>query len=276
MRYIRFLLILSGIILYWSGIQAQSIAVTYTGDPCDSVVANFSLIPADVNDTITSISWNFGDGENASGVNNPQHSYSAPGLYPVSVLINSLYTLNLETPVAVYNSPDARFNYSDSLEIDSYTYLFKCTQTEIDTLSYIYSWNFGDGTTGSSNNILHTFPTFGAYDIDLIVEHSGGCVDSSSQTINVTDVLEIPNIFTPNMDGHNDFFTVRTNGVNLYEFSVYARTGTLVFRSENSVISWDGRSMSGIEMQEGVYFFIIKQIDGPVLNERNGYLHLIR
>ena len=45
------------------------------------------------------------------------------------------------------------------------------------------------------------------------------------------DPLEVPNVFTPNGDQINDYFEVTTDGVTVYEFSVFTRTGTRIYHS---------------------------------------------
>ncbi len=45
----------------------------------------------------------------------------------------------------------------------------------------------------------------------------------------VDSSLVIPNVFTPNGDGIHDYFEVNTNGVTVYDFNVFTRTGTRFF-----------------------------------------------
>ena len=82
-------------------------------------------------------------------------------------------------------------------------------------------------------------------------------------------------MFTPNFDGYHDYFDVRTNGVNLYEFSVYSRSGMLVYKSETAVINWDGRSLAGHILRPGVYYYVIRQIDGIAAKEKTGFVQIL-
>lgn len=89
-----------------------------------------------------------------------------------------------------------------------------------------------------------------------------------------SDSLDAPNVFTPNLDGFNDFFEIKTNGINRYEFSVYARSGMLVYKSESAVINWDGRSLAGDIVRPGVYYYVIIQTNGPSSNTKKGFVQI--
>jgi len=87
--------------------------------------------------------------------------------------------------------------------------------------------------------------------------------------------LVIPNVFTPNDDEINDHFEVETDGVTVYEFTVFTRTGTRVFRSTSPRIFWDGRTNSGIPLKEGIYYYVI-EAEGNPATEKSGFLYLYR
>jgi gliding motility-associated-like protein len=100
---------------------------------------------------------------------------------------------------------------------------------------------------------------------------------SDSVTINVISCepssILIPNVFTPNGDGENDFFTVK--GVNLIsvEGEIYNRWGQKMFAWNNIKGSWDGRTLSGTEVPDGTYFYIIKATgeDGTEYLKKGGF-----
>ena len=90
------------------------------------------------------------------------------------------------------------------------------------------------------------------------------------------DVLEIPNVFTPNGDQVNDYFEVTTDGVNVYEFSVFTRTGTRIFHSLSPRIFWDGNSLDGQELKDGIYYYVIEEQGGDSSFETSGFMYLFR
>ena len=88
--------------------------------------------------------------------------------------------------------------------------------------------------------------------------------------------LAVPNVFTPNGDGINDYFEVTTDGTRVYEFSIFTRTGTRVYHSLSPRIFWDGKSNSGHDLKEGVYYYVIEETDDPDPFEKAGFMHLYR
>lgn len=68
----------------------------------------------------------------------------------------------------------------------------------------------------------------------------------------------IPNAFSPDGNGKNDFFEVRINCVHtLYSCAIYNRYGQRVFLSSDNHAGWDGK-MNGSPADVGVYFYRIK------------------
>jgi gliding motility-associated-like protein len=90
------------------------------------------------------------------------------------------------------------------------------------------------------------------------------------------DVLEIPNVFTPNGDQVNDYFEVETDGTTVYEFSVFTRTGTRIYHSKSPRIFWDGSSLDGKELKEGIYYYIIEEQGGTTPFDKAGFMYLFR
>lgn len=57
--------------------------------------------------------------------------------------------------------------------------------------------------------------------------------------------LYVPNVFSPNNDGANDFFLPASNCViEDYTFSVYNRWGQLLFQTTNPTEGWNGQAKS--------------------------------
>ena len=93
------------------------------------------------------------------------------------------------------------------------------------------------------------------------------------------DSIIAPNVFSPNGDGINDIFEVRSENGNKVLLEIRTRTGVLVFRIEAVRCRWDGFSLSGQEMPEGVYFYtaITTEIyDSSPVVKRSGFVHLYR
>jgi len=88
--------------------------------------------------------------------------------------------------------------------------------------------------------------------------------------------LTVPNMFSPNGDQINDYFEVKTDGTTVYEFSVFTRTGTRIFHSMSPRIFWDGNSLDGNKLSEGVYYYVIEEQGGNTPFKAAGFIYLFR
>jgi gliding motility-associated-like protein len=100
-------------------------------------------------------------------------------------------------------------------------------------------------------------------------------LDSLAADSTITE-LDIPNVFTPNGDGYNDYFEVTTDGVTVYEFTVFTRTGARVYHSLSPRIFWDGKSNGGKDLKEGVYYYVIEETESSEPFGKAGFMHLFR
>ncbi len=68
------------------------------------------------------------------------------------------------------------------------------------------------------------------------------------------DALFIPNVFTPNADGKNDYFEIPgLNSLTRVELQVFNRWGSEVFRSPAYHNEWDGHGLN-----DGTYYYVLK------------------
>jgi len=141
-------------------------------------------------------------------------------------------------------------------------------------------WNFGNGDsllyTGSSPESTYTLPGF--YTITLAVENEGGCLDSATQTICVSDpsVIFIPDVFSPNDDGNNDVLFVRGGGILNLELNIYNRWGDRVFKTTDIDEGWDGYVM-GNKAPTGVYIYqLTARTENGIDVEQSGDITLVR
>ncbi|SHN32841.1 gliding motility-associated C-terminal domain-containing protein [Chitinophaga sp. CF418] len=84
------------------------------------------------------------------------------------------------------------------------------------------------------------------------------CSKTDIVTVFVTfnNSLYVPTAFTPNKDGVNDRFVVKTRGVAVYNIQIFNRWGQLVFSSNNVSDHWDGKFRDQLQ-PGGSYVYII-------------------
>lgn len=68
----------------------------------------------------------------------------------------------------------------------------------------------------------------------------------------------VPNIFSPNGDGHNDFLFVRGKGIVELQFTIYDRWGEQVFSTTDINVGWDGNSRKGEPLNLAVFVYVVK------------------
>ena len=71
-----------------------------------------------------------------------------------------------------------------------------------------YTWEFGNGYQADTRDASVVYYDSSVYDVTLTVQDSAGCKNSTTQKIQIYNPfsLYIPNAFTPNGDGINDYF----------------------------------------------------------------------
>jgi len=157
--------------------------------------------------------------------------------------------------------------------------------SNLSTGQLISTWNFGDGTIMEQSNTTfdYQYPyEEGDYLVELVVESQYGCLDSTTQLIQVKgDALYyVPNAFTPDGDEHNNMFSpVFTSGFipGSYQFDVYNRWGELIFSSQNPEIGWDGY-YNFVKCPEGMYAYNIKFVvsSSNELKSITGHVNLLK
>lgn len=84
-------------------------------------------------------------------------------------------------------------------------------------------------------------------------------------------VLYVPNAFTPNGDGKNDFFMSKGDGILQFEMSIFDRWGNKIFYSNDLNKGWDGKVSGNSEVaQKDTYVYVI---DIKALGNKHDYTY---
>ena len=233
-------------------------------------------------DSTYDIVWDFGDGT-TSGEVSPTHIYTEPGVYDVSLQVTSPIGCFIEDSwsnwIVARQSPIADFVYSPE-EVISFDPVVDFTDLSFEP-SFWY-WDFdGDGFSTLQNPTFE-FPDTGQQVITLIVTHESGCMDTLVQFLDVVPKVTyfMPNAFTPNSDGVNDFFFGNgiTEGMENFQLTIWNRWGEKVFQTNNPKEGWNGRkNNTGKDSPNGVYVYIVNYTNPRKQNfELKGYATLVR
>jgi gliding motility-associated-like protein len=143
------------------------------------------------------------------------------------------------------------------------------TITDKSVRASVYKWEFGENKDSISSlpePPAHTYYIPGDYYIKLTVESDMHCIDSLTSEKIVVDPssLEIPNVFSPDGDGINDYFVVASESMRRINVQIFSRSGLKVysFDGEGEKLSnwkgWDGNiNNSSRRATPGIYFYVI-------------------
>ncbi|TAE01279.1 MAG: PKD domain-containing protein [Bacteroidetes bacterium] len=188
--------------LYFSLFSLASLlflSCTKTADPIEPPFADFDIVVKD-SSTSRTISftnkskntnaylWDFGDGELAS-VDNPKHTYNQGGIYTVTLTARaSVGEDRVSKTVNVPMQPLANFTIiggGDCKAPCEITFQNRSVNTKK------YTWDFGDGSTGTSKDPKRKYLRGGTYTVRLTATGDGG-TDRFSRTISIGDSTKAP------------------------------------------------------------------------------------
>ncbi len=138
-----------------------------------------------------------------------------------------------------------------------------------------WQWNMGDGTFETGESFDHLFNNIGTFLVTLVITDANGCTDTVSDTIVVKEIftLYIPNTFTPNGDGLNDFFAPKGLSVDPenFDMKIFDRWGNIIFQTTKWYITssepWNGTknnqgSVDDVIQDVYVYRIKVKELQG--------------
>jgi PKD repeat protein len=197
-----------------------------------------------------SFSWDFDHGDDSNAIN-AKHTFTVPGTFDVSMIgvtqAGCSDTLELDQLITVYPTPLALF----TMEKDTTNVLQPIVRFTSESIgAFLHSWDFGDGTFAYAPVTDHWFTDYGFYPITLTVENQYGCTAKAVDNIVIEDVflVYVPNAFTPNDDGSNEYFKPVINGrqfIRTYHFWITDRWGTVVYDSTDPDHAWIGNVRNG-------------------------------
>lgn len=202
--------------------------------------------------TIRNLAWNFGDGTQWSHLGASTHHYENPGIYWItadadfgacgishgtdSVVVNAFPVLNLG-PDSVLCLDGSALTVAD---------LNNASDPSI-------TWRWNTGATTPSIEITHP----GVY---TLTATKNDCAATETIEVNKDCYIDVPNVFTPNGDGVNDYFYPRQllgRGVVGFSMVVLNRWGQKTFESTaTNGRGWDGK-FNGKDQPVGVYIYRI-------------------
>jgi gliding motility-associated-like protein len=151
-------------------------------DICDQLTVSFSNTSVAGDATITSYLWDFNDGTFSTSAN-PTHTFTSDGTFDVILFITDGNGCSDNYTGTVIVTPSLSSSMSSSGSV------FSCGTTISPTITattsggmpgYTYSWDYGNGTTGTASSATVSYTDCGAYDITYTVTDANGCTVTNS------------------------------------------------------------------------------------------------
>lgn len=200
----------------------------------------------------TGIVWSFGNGDSSKNINPISYGYQGTGVFTVTATAKYRICAEPTSTRIITVMPQPNLDLGPDTSI--------CKGSETITLVDKYngvnpgaSWRWNTGQTSSSIQVVE--PGYYWAKVDL-----NGCETSDTIDVRNDCYMTIPNIFSPNGDGINDYFFPRqylTSGLSTFKMSIYNRWGQLVFETNTlDGRGWDGK-LNGVLQPQGVFIYII-------------------
>jgi gliding motility-associated-like protein len=151
--------------------------------------------------------------------------------------------------------------------------------------SDVIKWNWSPSANVSCTQCSAPMANPGPLTAYIVkVENQFGCVASDTMFAKLVceeNKILIPNSFTPNNDGKNDIFSIRSSGTFIMHFRIFGRWGDVLyernnFSSNSSSAGWDGTA-KGNPVPDGTYVYFIQMrcATGEIFT-RKGTITLLR
>lgn len=225
--------------------------------PCNSPTVN--LLGTTTTTDAVSYSWagpNSGSVFANGNTNNP--TVGSTGTYTLTV--TNLSTGCTATSTVDVSTDNVTAGFDADPTFGEIPLSVNFTNTSLGAINY--NWNFGNGSTSTATNPSTVFNNAGTFTV-MLVASSANCSDTITKTIIAEEgfTVEVPNVFTPNGDGANDLFHIKTTGVKSAEGYIYNRWGQLLYSWDALRSSWDGKAANGENCPDATYYYLIKLID---------------
>jgi len=159
----------------------------YTGSANSAVALNGGG-SSDPHGLALTYTWDFGDGA-GSNLSNPTHAYAQGGSYSVLLAVSNGTNQSTAGTVATIAAAALAHLVANAggpynVAMTQPLTLNGTNSTDPSGRQLIYTWDFGDGTTGSGSNPIHIYAQRGSYTVNLSV--NDGATENGNATAQVT------------------------------------------------------------------------------------------
>ena len=226
-------------------------------------------------DTYTLL-WHLGDGTSSTD-SSLVHTYTVPGTYDVTLRVRDVAgcegEVTIPDAITVFPGVEGQITTTPNpVLVEDPTVVLAGAGTS-NIVSWWWDLGAADPPMSTDQDVLAHFPPVpGDYPVLLVVASADGCTDTVRSVVHVIDpgAIAMPNVFSPNGDGHNDHFIPLDYKGAPGLLEIYNRWGQVIFSTRNLAQGWNG---SGAP--DGTYFYIVTP-DEPGAAALTGHITLVR
>lgn len=248
---------------------------------CDPFTVSFNNTSTAASDMV--FNWVFSDGTR-SNERHPQHLFTPAGIYNYTLtVITTQKCIDTSQYVSISSitvNPTPIANFTATPLVTS---IFDPDITFFNLSgegAFSWHYDFGDGSSTSDENPLHTYATWGNYTVFQTLTNRYAC--SNTATLSITILPEfrfwVPNAFTPGKQDHlNDVFKPVVVGVEEYTWMIFNRWGDLIYKTNDPEAGWNG-TFKGADSPLDVYVWKceFKNVVSNLKESHVGHVTLLR
>lgn len=232
--------------------------VSFEAEPKEVCAGMPIYLYPNIDGTVSDLVWRFPDHDRSEMTKSAfQHAFEEEGVYPITLYsqFRACPDTSYTDSITVYPFPEVDLGVESSICLDGAPVYLKNFRP-IPKIAHRYFWNTGDTT--ATIKVVHP----GIFTLSVTAEPIG-CTTTESIEISKDCYIDVPNAFTPNGDGYNDYFFPRqllSESVSRFKLQVFNRWGQIIFETTNlDGRGWDGR-FNDKDQPIGVYLYRI-QVD---------------
>lgn len=150
-------------------------------DVCESQATTLTDQSSIGNGTISSWSWDLGDGSSLQSTQNVSYVYGTFGTYNVTLTVTTTDGCADDTTQTVEVFPGVAPDFSSTTECEGYETQFTDLSAPSGGATITnWDWDFGDASTSTLQNPTHSFGSYGNYSVTLVVTTDNGCTGTVS------------------------------------------------------------------------------------------------
>jgi gliding motility-associated-like protein len=150
-----------------------------------------------------------------------------------------------------------------SIQLDAKKSVFSYKLNQPSSSQHV-NWYINDVLTSEESSFNHEFTAAGEFTIMARMYNEKSVLVNTlfhNEMITLEPLLFMPNTFTPqSSSGYNDVFdidTEKSENILWYEIFIFNVEGTLVFKSDDDLKSWNGLDVNQNLAPEGAYIYVV-------------------